>query len=443
MEGLPLAIELAAAATRYYSCAQIAGRIEERRQVLVSAASDVAERQRSITATFAYSWDLLVKEEQHIFAGLSVFRGGFDEEAAQAVTEATAQQLWSLADKSLLRRVGEGRYDMHTLLRQFAAEKRHTLDGREASKRRHLAYYVELAEAGERALRGGEELQWLERLEVERPNFNAALTWGLGNAIEEAARLASANWLFWFMHTHLEEGQQWYERILRHKDVSLSPRLRARALNGAASMALARSSYDTLQSAATEGLRLMQQLGDEEGISLAFHHLSGAAQLKGDNAKAIQLREEGLQISRAAGDRWLTSIHLQSMAIDKHAMGLLEEAEVLLQEHNALAEECGRQWSRLYGQYMLAEIKLSRGQALEAGELFLEALPLVRKLRDRRLLSWAMYGLGRCAFEEGRLAQADGYLEESLRLEEQLGRKEGIRDILLLRSDIAARQGNG
>lgn len=442
VEGLPLAIELAAAATRYYSCAQIAGRIEARRQVLISSARDVADRQRSVTATFEYSWELLSAEERVIFAGLSVFHGGFDEAAAEAVVGAGAHQLWSLADKSLLRRLGEGRYGVHELLRQFAAEKRRVSAREQAFKRRHLAYFAGLAEAGEQGLRGRGDLVWIEKLAGEKANFNAALTWGMAHEPAGAARLANANWLFWFMHTDLNEGLMWYEAILENSAGTITPWLRARALTGYASMAMGVGDSATVERASVEGLALMRQVGDEEGISLSLHHLSYAASWTGANhGRARRIREEGLEIARNRHDSWLTSVHLHSMAEILQRVGLLDEAERLLEESLTLFDEIGSRWSAAYCGCSLGELRLRQGDYDTAKELFLNALSIGKTYGDRRLLSWSRYCLGRTALVRGQLVEADAFLESAIQLERELGRRENVAELLLLNGDVAAKRG--
>src|SRR5439155_7520691 len=199
--GLPLGIILAAAWARHFSPARIAESIKANLDFLASSSRDATPQHASLRAVFNHSWDLLSEEERRVFRGLSVFRGGWEEEAAERVAGASLYSLLSLLDKSLLRRDARGRFDIHEVLRQYAAEKLDEAPGdRGEIEHRHAKYYLELAQLAEPELRGEEQGKWLELLEREHDNLRAALHWAMENGeVEIGLLLGGALWRFWYM----------------------------------------------------------------------------------------------------------------------------------------------------------------------------------------------------------------------------------------------------
>ncbi|MEP7358979.1 MAG: LuxR C-terminal-related transcriptional regulator, partial [Anaerolineales bacterium] len=213
--GMPLAVELAAAWVRMLSCAEIAAEIEGSLGILAAESRDVPLRQQSMQAIYDHSWKLLSLEEQQAFPRLSVFRSGFQREAAEQVAQAGLRLLSALVDKSLVRANPNGRYELHELARQYAAEKLQAAGDAETAARRHLAYCVGLAERAAPELIGPHQAVWLVRLEAEHDNLRAALAWSQAAAeTEMGLRLAGAVWRFWFLRGHLLEGEQWLRRML-------------------------------------------------------------------------------------------------------------------------------------------------------------------------------------------------------------------------------------
>jgi predicted ATPase/DNA-binding SARP family transcriptional activator len=198
VEGMPLGIELTAAWVRALSGAEIAHQIECGLGFLTTSLRDVAERHRSLHAVFEHSWSLLSAEERCVFGRLSVFRGGFGREAAEQVAGATLSLLAALVDKSLLRRIPTGRYDMHELLRQYAAEQLQAAGETEQTRDRHLAFFLALAETAEPEVHGAQQEQWFDRLEADHDNLRAALEWGRAEVANHARLLQLAGALVWF-----------------------------------------------------------------------------------------------------------------------------------------------------------------------------------------------------------------------------------------------------
>jgi predicted ATPase len=215
VEGLPLAIELAAAALRSRSCSAIEAAITTNLSALETELRVVPERHRSIWATFEHSWRLLSDKERQVFPRLAVFRGGFEEDAAAQVAQTSPQLLTTLVDKSLLRWDGVARYDLHELILQYANEKLEQAGEAEEVRNQHAVYFLALAETTAPQLIGSQQARWLNRLEPEHANLRAALQWSLDQgAAELALQFCAALWKFWQVHSHYSEGRRWMEAAL-------------------------------------------------------------------------------------------------------------------------------------------------------------------------------------------------------------------------------------
>ena len=238
VEGMPLGLELAASWLRAMTCQQIAAQMDSSLDFLRTPLRNVPERHRSLRVMFEQSWRLLSADEQAVLMKLTVFRGGFGLEAAEAVAGASLSILAGLADKSLLRLNPSGRYDLHELLRQFAADKLAEIDGLAAAvNRRHLEYFSYLADEAEAHLYGPRKEAWFDRLEVEHDNLRAALAWTLRSKEAEAGlHLAGALGFFWEHRGYPHEGGEWLEKLLSiASDVPSATR--AKALRVAGSLA--------------------------------------------------------------------------------------------------------------------------------------------------------------------------------------------------------------
>ena len=226
MEGLPLAIELAASLVKVLPLRAILSRLDHRLHVLVGGPRDLPPRQQTLRNTIAWSYNLLDADDQCLFRRLGVFVGGCTLEAAAAVCPETCEGIVSLIDQSLVQQVGgdedEPRYAMLETLREFAAECLEAAGEAEAARQAHTAYYLALAEAGERGLKTAEQGAWLDRLEVENGNLRAGLRWALDNQeLVLALRLCGALGRFWFMRGYLSEGRSWTGEALALADTRL------------------------------------------------------------------------------------------------------------------------------------------------------------------------------------------------------------------------------
>ncbi len=275
VDGLPLAVELAAARIKVLRPQQILDRLGQSLDLLTGGTRDAPERQQALRATIEWSYELLDDIERRLFAGLAVFAGSFDFEAAEAICGAGLDLLAALVDKSLLRQTDEGRFFMLETIREYAVERLGQREGAVALQRRHAEWFVELAAQGEPEMRRSpQDNPWPRRLEEEHGNFRAALSWLLAEGeVEVALRLAGSLMYFWWVHGHVAEGRRWIEESLaREQPVEAS--VRAKALDGASYFALLQGDLQRAKVCAEESLELYEALEDEDGITRALNELA-------------------------------------------------------------------------------------------------------------------------------------------------------------------------
>ena len=329
LDDLPLALELAAARVKALSTQQILERLEQRLPLLTGGARDLPERQRTLHATIEWSYDLLDEEEQQLFVRLGVFRGGSTLEAAEAIADADLDTLQSLVDKSLLRRTGD-RYWMLETIREFAAEQTG-----EESRRRHAAYFLELAEAAEPHLPAYER-KWVDRLDHEHDNLRAAFDWlEAAHETELLQRLGGALARFWLMRGHAREGGERLERALRSDDSPSSARLKA--LNGAALLGQT-GAHGRLH--ATAALALSEALGDRRGAAQAKLAL-GSAISRDDMSAARDLYEDAAELYSEVGDEHMLMVATRSLAWACLELGDAERGRALHEENLQRAHALG------------------------------------------------------------------------------------------------------
>src|SRR5215207_1795180 len=434
LDGLPLAIELAAARIKLLSPQVICSRLGNPLKFLTGGARDLPERQRTLRGAIAWSYTLLDKSEQGLFARLSVFSGGCALEAVEAVGDTEGdlfidvlEGLSSLVDKSLLRHEEgveqEPRFMMLETIREYAREGLEVSGNAEEIRRRHAEYFLALAERGESKLREPEEATWLERLDEEHDNMRAALSWTLqSEEAEPGLRLAGALWQFWDMRGYYGEGRRWLEEALA-KDGRASV-ARVKALEGVGWLADLQGDIDRAVAAAEEGLRLGARAKLESSDKASFLRILGsAAYVCGDHERAARLCEESLALSREAGDERGVASSLLQLGNVSSDLGDHERAETFYEEGLALSRE-------LDDKALLASALISVGAEylLQGGHergamLNEEAAGLYRERGNRGHLQYALDNLGWAALMRGNPQQAEALHRESLALSGQLGDK--------------------
>jgi predicted ATPase/class 3 adenylate cyclase len=383
LDGLPLALELAASRVKVLSPSELLDRLGRRLPVLTGGARDLPERQRTLRAAIEWSHDLLDAEEQHLFARLAVFAGGWSLDAVEAVCGTglgidVLDGLTTLVDNSLVRqgrlREDGTRFRMLETIREFAADRLSSSGQEEEVRRRHAEHVRDLAEEAEPHLLGEGQAEWLTRLEIEHDNVRAALDWAeaTGDA-ETALRTASAIWRFWQLHSHLAEGRARLERILALPGAEIRGAPRARALGALGGLRYWQNDYEAVQAPYEEAVEIARELGEPRLLARALFDLSfvplvttqdfdrqlqllgealdhtpdddlvlrgqiltGFAYLptfKGENpADGIESIERALAIHRKLGDRMLTAENLTGLASLKLLSGETEAGWGLLRE---------------------------------------------------------------------------------------------------------------
>jgi tetratricopeptide (TPR) repeat protein len=292
-----------------------------------------------------------------------------------------------------------------TLIKQYAGEKLAKRSQFEEASRRHLDYFLALAEEGEQKLTGGEQLSWVNRLDLEQQNMYAAINWGMAADLEGAARLAAANWLFWFMRGHLGQGRQRYEALLVRKE-ALPDALQARLLTGCAAMAWLQGDLERTKAVSEEGIKLCKELGDSEGIAISLHHLGIVHMNRGEPAAAVALKDKMLGLTRTLSDSWLESVALITTGEGYREQSQYESAKSAYEQALILDQERGDRWSSLYAQANLAEIAFEQGEFSEARERLEETLYLAREFGDKQILAGVYNHLGQIALNEDSPSQA-------------------------------------
>jgi non-specific serine/threonine protein kinase len=377
LDGIPLAIELAAARTRVLSVAQIAARLDDRFRLLTDGSRAALPRHRTLKAAVDWGYQLLHDEEQALLRRLSVFAGGFTLEAAEAVAgRDVLDPLANLVDKSLV--VFAGRYRLLETVRQYAAERLAERGETDEARARHLDHFVALAEAAAPHIFGGDGREWVDRLEEEHDNLRAAFDFCEADPrdarrAEAALRLASALHWFWFARGHLREARERMDAALRRRALA-SPTVRARALVASGPLAMWVGDFTAMGPPLREGLAIARNLGDLWLSGYALANLTAAAVNTGDTAAARGLAAEAVATARAAGVAMLLCFVQYWAGTAQHAGGDLTAARRSLDEGLAIAEQLGSRAGIGHNLFRLGEVAESAGDHDEAERRYVASL---------------------------------------------------------------------
>jgi predicted ATPase/DNA-binding CsgD family transcriptional regulator len=418
LEGLPLAIELAAVRSRLFAPAALLARLTRRLEFLTEGARDLPARHQTLRGAIGWSYDLLDEGEQRLFRRLAVFRGGGTLPAAQAVAgDADSDRplldaIAALVDKNLLWLDevpgGEPRLRMLETLREYGLEQLLASGELAAVHRRHLAYLVDLAEAMDAGWRGPDPNAWLERVERELANVRAALAWSATheNELELGLRLGAALWRFWELRGHIAEGRRWLTQLAEAPGASAHSAARAAALNTAGYLALFMHDLGAGRQQIEASLAIRQQINDRRGVALSLYSLGVLTRFDGDPERSRALLERSLAMARALGDRVLTYIALFNLAELAQAQGNLAQAVALHDESLALKREQDDVWSIANSWMSLAMLARQQGEDQRAAAQFGQALALFHRLRDSRDVALCLDGLATVAAAQGRMDRA-------------------------------------
>ncbi len=435
LDGLPLAIELAAARIRILPPRQLLARLDERLKILTGGNRDLPPRQQTLRAAIEWSYDLLCTEEQALFARLAVFTGGCTLEAAEHVCDdvgalAVFDGIDSLVQKSLLRQQdsgdGEPRFAMLETIREYGLDRLNASGDAEHVSHAHADFYVSLAEEAEPQLTGLAQVDWLDRLATEHDNLRAALTWLERPGREETRlRLAAALWRFWWMRGFLSEGRSWLDRVMTNA-AGLQPAVHAKALSGAGILAESQGDYERATLLHEESLTLSRQIGDRRGTAASLTDLGITARYRGDHPLASRQHEEALTLWQEVGDErgMAGSLHeLGKLALDR---GDFITAARLLGQSLELVRSSGEAsalGSVIETLGMLAFYEEDYGRAVT---LYEESLAVWQSLDDSRMIAHALVNLGEAVHLQGDLDRAESLYQESLALFRELGGRGGV-----------------
>jgi predicted ATPase/class 3 adenylate cyclase len=416
LDGLPLALELAAARTKLLKPQTLLERLDHALPLLTGGARDAPERQQTLRGTIEWSYDLLAEDCKRLFSRLSVFAASFPLVAAEEVCDADLDTLGTLVDLSLLKPIGDDRFLMLETIREFAVEQLATQHDAEEWRRKHAGFFASLAEKAYDQRFDAEE-EWSTRLELDHDDFRAALDCLGANDPERELELAGALGWFWLSHSHLAEGRRRLDEALARSDATGRPRARALVVGGA----LAGWQGDDREARAllAEGIALWRQHGDAAEVASALDLLGWALFANGENEDGVGAFEESLSIRRILGDRAGELRALVGVCQMLVALGEVERAAALSQELLELSR--GRDLrSEHFAYHFIADCALIRGDCEEAGLRYRKSLEAALPLGDVVETSFEVQGVGMSAAGQGdwarglRLAGAAEALWESL-----------------------------
>ncbi len=412
LDGLPLAIELAAARTKLLEPAALLARLDRRLPLLTGGSRDAPARQRTLAATIEWSYDLLAEDEKRLFTLLSAFVGGFTLDAAEAVCDADLDVLASLVDKHLVRE-SEGRLGLLETIREFAATKLADSGETAELRRRHAEYFVRFVEQLEAGLTGGEQTERLEELAQEHENLHVALDELLATeATDEVLRLASALAIFWYVRGFYAEGVDWLERALASPNAAASP-VFAKALWGAGMLAVLTGDTDGGRSRLEQGLELARAVDDRQTVARSLTMLGLLAFFGHDLRRACELMEESVVAAREAGDLWCLADVLGTLASIYPLRGDLDAAEKAGSEGLRIARANHDAHGIRMCLFGLALTEFRRGEAKRTRELASEGLSITRAMGDPWFTSYLLWLVSRSSLDLGDVEQARVEAEEA------------------------------
>lgn len=452
LDGLPLAIELAASRVKVLSPSLMLTRLASRLQLLTGGARDMPRRQQTLRAAIDWSYDLLTAAEQKLFRRLSVFVGGCTLESAEAVCNPKGDLdldlldgMASLVDKSLVQEVepsqGESRFMMLETIREYALEKLEASGEEGLTKRAQAAYCLVLAEEEPTGQCGAEGMEWSERFAREHENFRAGLQWltETGDA-EWGLRLGTALFRFWEIREYLAEGRDQLDKLLKLAGAAGPTKGRARALFAAGVLAGEQGDYASADKLINESQDIALQLGDKEGVAVSLNALAVFARDRSDVARAHILFEATLGLWRELGDQKAIARALSNLANVLKLQGDYDRARSLHAEclsiFQGLGDRTGVAWSLNYQ----GDIARDHGDTAAARTLYEQGLGIFRELSDRWGIAGTLADLGSLAREQGNYSSARSLYGESVKLFQELDHKRGVARLLECSACLAATQ---
>jgi predicted ATPase/class 3 adenylate cyclase len=451
LDGLPLALELAAARVAILPPHALLKRLGQRLALLTGGPRDLPARQQTLRSTIDWSYGLLSDDEQRLFARLAVFVGGCLLETAEEVCQLggsppidVLDALASLVEKNLLRDEpapgGEPRFSMLETIREYALDRLEMIGEAQELRRRHADYYLALAEISEPEILGPDQAAWLERLDAERGNLRAALAFLLeSRETELALRLIGALRRAWAARGYLIETRSLLEEALKRSEAAQP--VRAKALYGLGRVALAQGDYDAAVARLEESAALFREIEDRDGLAYSLADQGWIAAERGDHDEARRLAEESLSVARSAGNPTTTAAGLHVLgcaALDKRDYG---RARSLFEESLALRRQLGDVRNTANSLCFLAAVELLEGDYERATAVLEESLELAREIKNVLVEGAALANLALVAVLTGDEERAASLAADSLRLSREVGDKRTTVECLHVLAGVAAARG--
>ncbi|MEA2574856.1 MAG: hypothetical protein QOH93_2154 [Chloroflexia bacterium] len=449
LDGLPLAIELAASRVKILPPKAMLGRLQNRLKLLTSGERNLPSRQQTLRGAIDWSYNLLSEDEQVLFRRLSVFAGGCSLDALEVLGQRglnldVLDGLESLVDKSLLRQEeqenGEPRFRMLETIREYALERLQESGEAQEIAREHASIYVALAEESEPQLHQSEQLECFKRLETEHDNLRAALSWSLKNQkVETALRLATSLWHFWWVRGHLTEGRNWLEATveLAAAKGNKSPE-HAKALYALAVLCRGLREVPSIIRYAKESAALALEINDRTSLGWALAVEGIGLLIHGEPAPARSAAEEATRVAREAGyGGWDMANVLMRYAMVLGGQRDVAPAQVAMEAALALFRQVGDRWGTSQTLNTMGDMARMQGDYDRASALYTESLHLYRELGVKRDVPASLHNLGHVALAKGDNLRAKGLFMEGLTLHQELGNKFGTAECLVGLAGVA------
>lgn len=447
VDGIPLAIELAAARADVLTLPALLARLSDRLAVLKGRRRDVPEHHRTMRDAIAWSYDLLPSAEQSLFRRVAVFVGGFTVEAAEAIGgPMSLDLLTALTDHNLIRRVApagrEARLWILETIREFGIEQLTTRGEMAAARDAHAAHYLQMSAEADRNMRGPDQLKWFDRLEAEHDNLRAAIAWlTQQERIEEAMKMATDIMWYRWIRGHFTESRAQLETLLAHPQAAKRTIGRAKALIGAGASALQLGEPDRAKTATMEALSIARECEHPYSVALALIVLSATRMSVEDMDSATTLLEESLVISRELNEIWLIGIASGNLGEISFIRGEMTRATAYTEKGLQAGRDVGDRHLMAGGFIRLARLDLRRGDLERAEPLMHEGVRLLRELGEQRSLPFVLAALAQITLRRGDAPTAATLVEESLAVAQRTGNRQDTPRCLMVLAHVARRRG--
>jgi predicted ATPase/transcriptional regulator with XRE-family HTH domain len=463
LDGIPLAIELAAPQVRMLSMERIEERLDDQFRLLTGGSRTALPRQQTLRATTDWSYKLLSETERALFNRLAVFAGGWTLEAAEEICSDSRlspadvlSELTQLVDKSMVvveKSGDEARFRLQEALRQYATEKLQESGELVDLRERHAKHFLAIAEQAGQELRGSGQIPWVRRLDREHDNLRAALShWDARGDLESGARLAGSLWRYWWYYGHQREGRRRLDRILEplgrpaliDRTTTTTTRIQtstwAFALHAAGVLDLMTDDLALAREHLGHAIVLWRELGNKRATAESLHWLFAASFFLGDYVDGRRLIVESLALSRELGDEWNLAEALPWLGWLNLTEGNLPAARDAYTQAALLARKVGDQAHLGWALAFFGFVALAEGNAREARDIFTEGRDVLQEVGNRHLFAHALAGLGVLDLDAARFSAAHAQLTEALEILAEIGDQVGIALILEFHVSLAAEQ---